>query len=78
MPEDLSDLLKESGIDQCVCRKLPLTGKDGRTFTNAAFIVSFDHKYLDLVYSESTWPVECEVREWIYKDKNKQGSEGDK
>lgn len=67
--EELCDLLKESEIEECVCHKLPDTGKDGSKFKTAAFMVSCDIKYQDLIYKGSTWPADSELKEWIFRDK---------
>jgi hypothetical protein len=60
------DTLREGGIDECKCKKLSDTAKDGRTFRSAAFRFSFDIRFLDLVYDEATWPAYAEVREWVF------------
>ena len=73
-PEDLADYLKDNGIDDCACKKLADTSKDGKTFRTAAFMVSFDVKFHDLVYDESSWPAGCELRDWIFRERNKSTS----
>jgi len=67
--EDLVELLKESGIDECLCRKLPDIGKDGWVYRSAAFMISCDFKYQDMIYDECTWPAYWELKEWIFNGK---------
>jgi hypothetical protein len=65
--EALTDYLQSCGVDNPSCKKL--AAKDGRHFHTAAFMVSLDSKYRNVVYDEATWPEGCEVRDWIYQDK---------
>jgi hypothetical protein len=67
--DDLAEMLKECGIEECGCVKLSDKGKDGHIFKSAAFMVTFDVRYQDIVYNETTWPAFAEVREWIFHPK---------
>jgi len=62
--EDMKSLLKDSGVDVPYCKKLQGKMKDGREYKTAAFIISCDEKYKDIILDANTWPENCTVREW--------------
>ena len=68
--EDLKDYLTDLGIEGATCRKL--TGKDARTgyeFKTAAFFVSIEAKYREIVYDMDNWPENCAIRDWFTRKK---------
>ena len=67
--EDIKELLNDSGISECYCKKLSGKTKEGREFKSAAFIITCDIKYKDIMFDASTWPVNCSFREWVFSDK---------
>lgn len=67
--ESLKTFLLDAGFHYPYCRKL--ADKD-KKFKTAAFMVSCDSSCSDLFYNEASWPVGCEVRDWIfYNRRNK-------
>ena len=63
----LSDYLKDAGIVNIVCKKLE--SKDGISFITAAFMISCDVKYANILYDDSIWPAGCELRDWVFHKK---------
>ena len=47
-----------------------LSAKDGRIFKTAAFRVTCCADYREAFYNESNWPIDAELRYWIFYDKN--------
>ena len=65
--EDMEGLMSSAGIKDIKCNKL--TSKEGKVFSTAAFFVSCPAGYKDAFYSEATWPLGCELRDWVFKTK---------
>ena len=61
--DDLSQLLKSSGIADPVCKKLKSKGVVYRT---AAFFVSCSSEWKHIFHNEDTWPAGCELRDWMW------------
>jgi hypothetical protein len=55
------------GLVEPLCKKLQ--AKDGRKFSTAAFRVSCSERSKDLFYNEDSWPLGCELRDWIFYDR---------
>lgn len=73
---ELVAFLNEAGIRDVRVKRLP-GERDGYTFKTAAYVVTFDSIYKDLIYDYETWPDECNVREWVNKPsvlKKRQGA----
>ena len=64
--------MSSAGIKDIKCNKL--TSKEGKVFPTAAFFVSCLAGYKDAFYSEATWPLGCELRDWPtgYSRRNQQ------
>ena len=62
--DDLLKYLEHAKIINPICRKL--VSKDGRVFKTAAFMVSCDSVSKDAFHDEETWPVGCELRDWVF------------
>ena len=69
--EDMIDYLKEGGIEGCAVKKLNGTMKDGKPYKTAAFIVTVDNKYKDVIFDIEIWPEHCSLREWVYNPRPK-------
>jgi len=63
--DELTEFLQSAGICEAKCYKLE--PKEGQTFRTAAFKVSCEDKYKDLLHAEDTWPDGCELRAWFFK-----------
>jgi len=61
--ESLKNFLLDAGFQSPYCRKL--VDKNNK-FKTAAFMVSCDSSCRDLFYNESSWPAGCELRDWIF------------
>ena len=61
---DVLDLLEEVDVKDVKCTLIK--AKDGRIFSTAAFKVSVTAAFRDICNSEDTWPVDSEVRDWIF------------
>lgn len=65
---DMIELLEEAGIQDPKVTRIKC--KDpGRKFNTAAFRVSCDTSYQELLYDETIWPAGCELRDWIFYNK---------
>ena len=69
--EDMVDYLKEGGVEGCIVKKLNGTMKDGKQYNTAAFIVTVDNKYKDVIFNLNIWPEHCSLREWVFNPKPK-------
>lgn len=69
--EDLTAHLSERGISDVTCKKLKGASRDGRKYKSAAFMVSYDTKYLQMMHSCDIWPEEATVRDWEFKNSEK-------
>jgi hypothetical protein len=65
LEEDMKQMLKDGGILDCYCKKLSGKDRTGREYKSAAFIISCDEKYEDIIYNDETWPANAQVREWF-------------
>lgn len=63
--EDLTELLREKGLDVVHCRRLKPPGD--KVFSTAAFYVACAEDCHDLFYNEATWPTGTELRDWYTK-----------
>ena len=61
------DYLNDAGVTSVFCKKLDQKG-DFKCSTSA-FMVSCDQACEVLLYDESTWPLGCELRPWVFKEK---------
>jgi len=62
--EKLTEFLTSAGISDVKCYKLE--PKEGQTFRTAAFKVSCDDKFKELLHAKDTWPDGCELRAWFF------------
>ena len=71
--ENLSKLLKSFGIANFVCKKLSkknsAQGAFKRIYHTAAFFVSCSLERKHILHNEDTWPVGCELCDWIWYNK---------
>ena len=65
--DDVKELLSENGIPNSYCKKLSGITKEGREYKSSAFLVSCEDKYKDILFHYNTWPVNTDVKEWVYK-----------
>lgn len=72
--EDIVELLETSAIKVNTCKKLPGINKNGYTFKSAAFMISYDLQYHDIVFNELVWPDNCDIREWVFTGKKMVGN----
>ena len=61
---DLIEYMEEFGASDVNCKKL--VAKDGRQFNTSAFRVICPSSYKDICYDEDTWPVNAELRDWVF------------
>jgi len=66
--QQLAAWLAKVGIAGATCSLI--VPKDGRTFKTVAFRVSCDAQYADLFYDEASWPAGCELRDWVFRNKD--------
>lgn len=64
---ELKGMLEQAGVKDVLCYKL--VPKDGKTYKTSAFRVSCNPLSASVFYNESTWPKNCEVRDWIFYNK---------
>ena len=64
--DDISEFLIEAGAEVSSCKKLSNVTKSGREYQSAAFQVTCEAKYENIIYDENTWPLDSVIREWIY------------
>ena len=70
--DDLSNHMTAAGMKETKCIKL--TPKDGQSFKTAAFMVSCSVVSEAEFYTESNWPLGCELRDWHFKSKSSPSS----
>ena len=66
--DDLYKLMTVAGIKEAKCKRL--APKEGQTFKTAAFMVSCSIESEADFYTESNWPIGCELRDWYFKTKS--------
>ena len=65
---DVVELLEEVGVKDVKCTLIK--AKDGRTFNTVAFRVIVPAAFIDICNSEDTWPIDSEIRDWIFLSKD--------
>lgn len=68
--EELHQFLSDEGLKGVVCKKL--SSKNGTVYKTAAFYVSCSTDSRDLFYNEQCWPDGVELRDWIYRERERQ------
>jgi hypothetical protein len=66
--DDLCELMTAAGMKEAKCKRL--APKEGQTFKTAAFVVSCSIVSEAEFYTESNWPIGCELRDWYFKTKS--------
>ena len=61
-----------AGMKETKCIKL--IPKEGQSFKTAAFMVSCSVVSEAEFYTESNWPLGCELRDWYFKPKSSPSS----
>ena len=67
--ENLHQFLSNVGMKDVRCKKLK--SKDGTVFKTAAFYVTCSTESRDLFYDDSCWPEGVELRDWIYRNRER-------
>ena len=77
--ESITDFLKAGGIEVNSCYKLPtVSKKTGYVFKSAAFKITFNEDLIEKVFDENVWPVQCDLREWVYTERRRRSVVADR
>ena len=69
--DDLVNLMSRAGMKEPKCQKI--IPKETMKFKTSAFMVSCSILSEKIFYNELNWPAGCELRDWYFKNKNKNG-----
>lgn len=64
--DNVTEFLRMAGAEVSSCKKLSGTAKSGREFQSAAFMVTCEARFEQILFDANTWPLDCSVREWFF------------